>query len=94
VTAAHEVDLTYDHPDQPLAFEIGSSPDHPRAAIRAFMERNPRFSGRAYVVAPQATVAHPASTGSGVGTLPLDLFLEVVGAQAELELARSLGPAL
>jgi hypothetical protein len=36
----------------------------------------------------------PASTGSGVGTLPLDLFLEVVGAQAELELAPSLGPAL
>ena len=89
----HEVDLIFDHPDQPLAFEIGSSPDHPRAAIREFMERHPRFSGRSYVVAPQAAVAHPASTGSGVGTLPLDLFLEVVGAQAELELARSLGPA-
>ena len=87
----HEVDLVFDHPDQPLAFEIGSSPDHPRSGIRALVERHPRFEGRCYVVAPQVAVAHPESTASGVGTLPLDLFLQVVGAQAEAALATSLG---
>ncbi|MDQ3680241.1 MAG: ATP-binding protein [Actinomycetota bacterium] len=87
----HEVDLVFDHPDQPLAFEIGSSPDHPRSGIRALAERHPRFKGRCFVVAPQVAVAHPESTSSGVGTLPLDLFLQVVGAQAEAALATSLG---
>jgi hypothetical protein len=86
----HEVDLVFDHPDQPLAFEIGSSPDHSRAGIRAFMERHPRFAGRCYVVAPQATVTPPEATGAGVGTLPLDLFLLALGGQAERALARSL----
>lgn len=46
-----------------------------------------------YVVAPQATAAHPDSTTSGVGTLPLDLFLQVVGAQAEAALATNLEEA-
>lgn len=89
----HEVDLIFDHPDQPLAFEIGLSPDHPRAGITTLSERHPRFSGRCYVVAPQAAVAHPESTAAGVGTLPLDLLLQVIGAQAEAALAASLGGA-
>lgn len=87
----HEVDLIFDHPDQPLAFEIGASPDHPRSGVRALADRHPRFRGNAYLVAPQATVTHPDSTAAGVGTLPLDLFLQVVGAQAEAALAKSLG---
>jgi len=87
----HEVDLILDHPDQPLAFEIGSSPDHPRAGIMALHEKHPRFRGRCYVVAPQATVTEPEATATGIGTLPLDLFLQVVGAQAEAALAASLG---
>lgn len=87
----HEVDLIFDHPDQPLAFEIGLSPDHPRAGITALAERHPRFLGRCYVVAPQAAVAHPESTAAGIGTLPLDLLLQVAGAQAEAALAASLG---
>jgi predicted AAA+ superfamily ATPase len=86
----HEVDLIFDHPNQPLAFEIGLSPDHPRAAITALHERHPRFRGRCYVVAPQASVTQPDATASGIGTLPLDLFLQVVGAQAEAALAASL----
>lgn len=86
----HEIDLVFDHPEHPLAFEIGSSPDHSRAGARAFMERHPRFTGRCYLVAPQVTVAHPEATTSGVGTLPLDLFLVALGAQAERALARSL----
>lgn len=86
----HEVDLIFDHPDRPLAFEIGSSPDHSRAGIQAFMARHPRFEGRCYLVAPQATVSHPASTAAGIGTMPLDLFLLVLGAQAEHALAANL----
>lgn len=85
-----EVDVIYDHPDQPLAFEVGSSAQHSRAGMEAFMARHPRFEGRCYLVAPQATVAHPAATASGVGSLPLDLFLLCVGAQAR----RSLGLGL
>ena len=86
-----EVDLVFDHPDQPLAFEIGSSPDHPRTGITALHEKHPRFRGRCYVVAPQASVTQPDATPTGIGTLPLDLFLQVVGAQAEAALAASLG---
>lgn len=89
----HEVDLIFDHPDQPLAFEIGLAPDHPRWGITALSEKHPRFKGRCYVVAPQAAVAQPHSTAAGVGTLPLDLFLQVVGAQAEAALAAGLGAA-
>lgn len=87
----YEVDLVFDHPDEPLAFEIGLSPDHPRLGISALAEKHPRFKGRCYLVAPQAAVAPPDSTASGIGTLPLDLFLQVVGAQAEKALATSLG---
>lgn len=87
----HEVDLIFDHPEQPLAFEIGLSPDHPRTGITALHQRHPRFRGRCYIVAPQASVTHPDATPSGIGTLPLDLFLLVVGAQAEAALAASLG---
>jgi hypothetical protein len=40
-----------------------------------------------------AAALEVASTAAGVGTLPLDLFLQVVGAQAEAALAASLGGA-
>lgn len=86
----HEVDLVLDHPDHPVAFEIASSPKHSRAGIRAFMERHPRFKDRCYLVSPQSAVGQPAAMGSGVGTLPLDLFLLVVGAQAERAIAKNL----
>ncbi|MCA1706512.1 MAG: DUF4143 domain-containing protein, partial [Actinobacteria bacterium] len=89
----HEVDFVFDHPTQPLALEIGLSPDHTRSGIKAIAERHRRFQKRSYLVAPQAGVAHPDSTAAGVGTLPLDLFLQVVGAQAEAALATSLGAA-
>lgn len=87
----HEVDLVFDHPEKPLAFEIGSSPRHSRAGLLAFMERHPRFQGRCYLVAPQAAVTHPTPASNGIGTLPLDLLLLVVGTQAQQALARSLG---
>ncbi len=87
----NEVDVIYDHPDEPLAFEVGASPQHSRAGMKAFLERHPRFEGRCYIVAPQATVAHPESMAEGVGTLPLDLFLLYAGVQARDALERALG---
>jgi predicted AAA+ superfamily ATPase len=89
----YEVDLVYDQPEDPLAFEIGSSPDHPRGGLRAFIERHPRFEGRGYLVTPQVAVTPPSPATGGIGSVPLDLFLEVLGAQAEAALAVNLGVA-
>lgn len=86
-----EVDVIFDHPDEPLTFEVGASPQHSRAGMKAFMERHPRFVGRCYIVAPRAVVAHPESMSEGVGTLPLDLFLLCAGVQARDALKHALG---
>lgn len=85
-----EVDIVYDHPNEPLAFEVGSSPQHSRTGMRAFMERHPRFENRCYIIAPQAVVAHPEAMAEGVGALPLDLFLVCVGVQARRALQLAL----
>lgn len=76
----HEVDLIFNHPTRPLAFEIASSPDHHRTGLRALIERHERFRGNCYLAAPQAAVIHPDR--SGIGTLPLDTLLLAVGAHA------------
>ncbi len=83
----HEVDLVLDHPEVPLAFEIGSSADHHRTGLVALTERYRRFQGRCYLVAPHAPLIHPGQSASGVGTLPLDLFLVACARQAEAALA-------
>lgn len=88
---SREVDLILDHPAEPLAFEIGSSPSHSRAGLRALIERHPRFEGRAYLVAPQSPVAHPQSSRSGIGSLPVDDLLLAVGAQAHQALIARVG---
>ena len=76
----NEVDLIYAHPTQPLAFEIASSPDHSRSGLHHLIQRHHRFRGGCYLVAPQAPVIHPDHTG--IGTLPLDIFLLAIGTQA------------
>ncbi len=76
-----EVDLVLDDPVQPLAFEIASSARHSREGLAVLVERHPRFVGGAYLVTPDADVVQPDETG--VGTLPLDLFLVAVGRQAQ-----------
>ena len=86
-----EVDLILDHPAEPLAFEIASSPSHSRAGLRALIERYPRFEGRAYLVAPQSPVVHPQSSRSGIGSLPLDDLLLAVGTQAHQALIDRVG---
>jgi predicted AAA+ superfamily ATPase len=86
-----EIDLVYDHPDAPLAFEIASSGSHSRAGIRAFIERFPRFRNRCYLVAP-GVAPKPAGQGSdGIGFLPLDVLLLAISSQTERELAARLG---
>ena len=81
-----EVDLVLDHPTEPLAFEVGSSADHSRKGLSALVARHPRFAGRCYLIAPRAGVLAPSAATSGVGTLPLDLFLFACGRQAEAAL--------
>ncbi len=87
-----EVDLVLDDPDRPLAFEVGSGPSHSRAGLHALTERHPRFAGGCWLVAPGAPVVSPDKAGDGIGTVPLDLFLLAVGAQAAEALIRSLSP--
>lgn len=78
----YEVDLIYDHPEHPVAFEIASSPRHPIVGLQRFMERFPRFTGRCYLVTPDA-LCIPASDATGhVGILPLDLLLLAASRQA------------
>ena len=86
-----EVDLIYDDPWQPLAFEIASSPNHSVLGLEALVERNYRFHGHSYLVAPQAAVIHPAEDRRGIGMLPLDTFLLAVGAQAHQAMLARLG---
>lgn len=86
-----EVDLVFDHPEFPMAFEIGSSARHSRSGLRRFIELHPRFQGRCYLVAPEIALTAAESSSEGIGTLPLDAFLLAVSAQAGSELKRRLG---
>lgn len=83
----YEVDLLYDHPDGPLALEIGSSAAHSRAGLIELVRRYPRFRGCAWLAAPDAAYVRPASDPAGIGTIPLDLLLVAIGRQAERALA-------
>jgi predicted AAA+ superfamily ATPase len=85
-----EVDLVYDHPDRPMAFEIGMSAGHSRKGLHAFIQRYPRFKNRCYLVAPTVAHARPSDTWDRIGTLPLDTLLVAAGAQAENELTSRL----
>lgn len=86
-----EVDLIYDDPHQPLAFEIASSPNHSLSGLAALIQGHPRFRGHSYLVAPQAAVIHPRGDSRGIGMLPLDTFLLAVGAQAHQAMLARLG---
>jgi hypothetical protein len=85
-----EVDLVYDHPDRPMAFEIGAA-GHSARSLLTFAEKYPRFRGCCFLVSPEARPRWPeAGTLDEVGRLPLDLFLLAVSAQAATELERNL----
>lgn len=87
-----EVDLIYDDPVRPLAFEIGSSVSHHRRGLAALVARYPRFEGGAWYVAPGLPTRAPGVGGDPVGTLPLELLLLAAGRQAASALARRLSP--
>ena len=86
----HEVDLIYDHPEQPLAFEIASSPRHPVTGLQRFMERFPRFSGRCYLVTPDPLCVPAGGADGQIGLLPLDLLLLAASRQAAAALEQRL----
>lgn len=77
----HEVDLVLDDANRPLAFEIGSSAQHSQAGVLAFMSKHPKFNGGCYMVAPDAPKLSPSRSSSGIGSLPLDMFLVALGRQ-------------
>ena len=81
--ANHEVDLVYDHPEHPLAFEIGSSASHPTAGLQRFMTHYPRFNGRCYLVAPHVPPIRTRGRPGQIGVLPLDLLLLAISRQAD-----------
>ena len=85
-----EVDLIYDHPDRPLAFEIGLSGSHHRRGLHAFMERFPRFRGRCYLVSETGPSRLPSESPDQIGSLPLDLLLLASGSQADATLKQRL----
>ncbi|HET8624079.1 MAG TPA: DUF4143 domain-containing protein [Gemmatimonadales bacterium] len=85
-----EVDLIYDHPEQPLAFEIASSVRHATSSLHRFVERYPRFKGQSFLVAPDAPYLPASDANGGVGILPLDLLLLAIGAQTEKEFEKRL----
>ena len=81
-----EVDLLYDDPHAPLAFEVASSASHHVAGLAALAERHKRFRGRTYLVYPDALPIRPAPDAPG--QLPLDVLLLAIGVHAQAALAR------
>ncbi len=84
-----EVDLVYDHPTSPLAFEITTGERHQQRGLRAFQDRFPRFAGKCYIVSPGASHARPDASGTP-GHLSLDSFLIATSMIAERTLVRRL----
>ena len=86
-----EVDLIYDEPEDPHAFEVASSPGHSRSGLIKFVQRYPRYRGRAWLVAVDAPFLRAADSAEGIGQLSLDQFLVACGAAFHTRLLISLG---
>lgn len=87
-----EADLIYDHPEFPLAFEIAASSGHHRHGLRALMERHSKFRKRCYVVSPDALPQRAEDAADEIGSLPLDMLLLALSAQAAESLQNRLTP--
>jgi Domain of unknown function (DUF4143) len=86
-----EVDLVYDHPVTPMAFEISTRYEHHRWGLVAFSERYKKFRGKCFLVTPNCEPRMPQpGTINEIGQMPLDLFLLAVSSQAEKELENNL----
>jgi uncharacterized protein len=84
-----EVDLVYDHPDEPMAFEITNSTSHHLQGLDEFQDRYPKFRGSCYLVSADTTFVRP--TINSVGRIPIDLFLVAVGLQTQKALEDRIG---
>ena len=90
----NEVDLVLDHPEQPLAFEIASSSNHGKNGMKALVNKHKRFETGCYLVFPEANVVQPENSDDGIGRLPLDAFIILLGKNAENALkAKMLEPS-
>ena len=87
----YEFDFVYDHPNEPLAFEITIANSHNQKSIGAFQERFGKFRGSCYIVSESKEIVAP--TMNAPGMLPLDLFFLIVGRQAQFALEGRLGKA-
>lgn len=77
-----EVDFVLDHPERPVALEVGSSAQHRRRGLIALRERDERFAGALWLCGPGMPLVKPADASDGIGMIPLDLALVAIGAQA------------
>jgi predicted AAA+ superfamily ATPase len=84
-----EVDLVYDHPDDPLAFEVTASASHHYKGLMAFQQKFARFRGRCYLVSESTDLVQ--ATDDRPGRLPLDVFLVLVGCQEQRALENRIG---
>lgn len=87
----HEVDLIYDHPSEPMAFEVTASAKHKLEGLRALAERYPAFRGQCYLVSTNRMFLLPSESPDGIGRVPFDQFLLSASALAGAELDRRLG---
>ena len=55
------------------------------------MESHGEFSGRCYLVAPDAELIPPDHTTDGIGSIPFNAFLIGVGAQTQLAAENHVG---
>lgn len=78
-----EVDFVLDHPEYPVAIEVGSSTKHRHRGLLALREQDARFEGALWMTAPGMPLVKPAAASDGIGLLPYDLALAAIGAQAE-----------
>lgn len=79
-----EVDFVYDHPDDPVAFELTKSDNHHWKGIKAFQDKFSKFRGSCYLVSQNDVLSQP--TLDEPGRIPLDLFLTIIGRQEQCAL--------
>lgn len=87
-----EVDFVYDGISGPIAFEVSTSSKHSLSGLKSLEKRYPQFKNRLFLISSANSVVRmPESDPDGIGRMPLDLFLLVVGSQADTALSGRLG---
>ena len=87
----HEVDLVFDDPTGPIAFEITSARRHTTEPMERLMSMRPSFEGRCFLVSSSTpTAVMPGESEDGIGRMPFDAFLLAVSAQTHRALQNRL----